>query len=89
MTDYALEAIAAITNVNITAPSLLVQSALPALRDSQGVIVNISTVLTNGSVPMQAHYATKAASHLGISQRILRHDETSGLLEAPTPEMVD
>jgi len=72
MTDYAPEAIAAISNVNITAPSLLVQSALPALRDSQGAIVNISTALTQGSVPMLAHYAaTKAAlEHLTRSWAI-------------------
>jgi NAD(P)-dependent dehydrogenase (short-subunit alcohol dehydrogenase family) len=72
MTDYAPEAIAAISNVNITAPSLLVHSARPALRDSQGAIVNISTALTQASVPMLAHYAaTKAAlEHLTRSWAI-------------------
>lgn len=69
---YDGAAITQMSNVNILAPSLLVRAAQPALRESQGAIVNISTAVTQGAAPLLAHYAaTKAAlEHLTRSWAI-------------------
>ena len=70
--DYDAELLGQISTVNILAPSLLVKSALRALRESKGAIVNIGTAVSRGAAPMLAHYgATKAAlEHLTKSWAI-------------------
>lgn len=60
--SYDSETIARICAVNIVAPSLLLQAALPALRDTRGAVVNVGTAVSRGAAPGLAHYAaTKAA----------------------------
>lgn len=62
MSAYDFDAIANMTAVNITAPSMLVKAGSHALRETKGAIVNIGTAVSRNSVPMLAHYAsTKAA----------------------------
>lgn len=60
--SYDFDAIAGICAVNIIAPSLLVKEALPALRLTQGAIVNIGTAVSRNAAPMLAHYAATKAS---------------------------
>jgi len=69
---YDGAAIAEICAINITAPSLLVKEALPALRATKGAIVNIGTAVSRNAAPALAHYAaTKAAlEHLTRSWAI-------------------
>lgn len=62
MGQYDANAMAAMAQVNITAPSLLIQHARAALAEAKGAVVNIGTAVTRGAAPMIAHYgATKAA----------------------------
>ncbi|MET3599339.1 SDR family NAD(P)-dependent oxidoreductase [Martelella mangrovi] len=59
---YDAETLTEINAVNIMAPSLLVKEAVPALRETRGAIVNITTAVSARAAPMLAHYAaTKAA----------------------------
>ncbi len=70
--DYNAERIERIARLNITAPSLLVKSATPLLRESRGAIVNVTTAVARGAAPLIAHYAaTKLAlEHLTLSWAI-------------------
>lgn len=47
---------------NVLAPSLLSQAALPALKASQGSIVNISSTFGHKAAPMISHYAASKAA---------------------------
>ncbi len=49
-------------NVNIRGPLLLIQKLVPALAKKRGVIVNVSSVITNNGLPNASLYAaTKGA----------------------------
>ncbi|MBO6892803.1 MAG: SDR family oxidoreductase [Roseibium sp.] len=69
---YDAGTIATMCAVNITSPSLLVQAAREALRETGGAIVNIGTAISRNAAPPVAHYAaTKAAlEHLTRSWAI-------------------
>lgn len=56
------EGIAALFALNVTAPSLLAQAALPYLRDSKGTIVNVSSTYGHRPLPGAAHYAASKAA---------------------------
>lgn len=59
---YDADFIQGICATNIVGPSLLLKAALPALKDSKGTVVNISTAVAHSAGPVVAHYgATKAA----------------------------
>ncbi|QIB64976.1 SDR family NAD(P)-dependent oxidoreductase [Kineobactrum salinum] len=59
---YDVDFIQGLCATNIIGPSLLLKAALPALKDSKGTVVNISTAVTRNAGPVIAHYgATKAA----------------------------
>lgn len=49
-------------DLNVTAPSLLAQAALPHLRRSTGSIVNISSTYGHRPLPGAAHYAASKAA---------------------------
>ncbi|MFC9975793.1 SDR family NAD(P)-dependent oxidoreductase [Spirillospora sp. NPDC127200] len=49
-------------DLNVTAPSLLAQAALPHLRRSAGSIVNISSTYGHRPLPGAAHYAASKAA---------------------------
>jgi NAD(P)-dependent dehydrogenase (short-subunit alcohol dehydrogenase family) len=60
--DVSAKRIDALFAVNVTAPSLLAQAALPHLRRTQGAIVNVSSTFGHRPIAGAAHYgAAKAA----------------------------
>lgn len=60
--DVSAKRIDALFAVNVTAPSLLAQAALPHLRATQGAIVNVSSTFGHRPIAGAAHYgAAKAA----------------------------
>ncbi|XRQ09211.1 SDR family NAD(P)-dependent oxidoreductase [Actinomadura welshii] len=56
------EGIASLFELNVTAPSLLSGAALPHLRRTKGVIVNISSTYGHRPMPGAAHYAASKAA---------------------------
>lgn len=58
--------------LNLTAPFLCLQSALPLLQQSQGCVINISSVagLTGGA--FGPHYATVKAGLIGFTRSVAR-----------------
>ena len=49
-------------SINIVGPSMLLNAALPFLKESEGSVVNICTAVSNNAAPAIAHYgATKLA----------------------------
>ncbi len=65
LTDYTLDAIEHVLRVNVLAPLGLVQSTLPLLKESRGMVVNISSDTAIGGYPGWGAYgASKAALDL-------------------------
>ncbi|MEU9365926.1 SDR family oxidoreductase [Streptomyces avermitilis] len=65
LTTYTRTSIAPLLATNLTAPVLLTQAALPALTESRGVIVNVSTSVGQRAWPGNSLYAaTKTALEL-------------------------
>lgn len=62
LADTTAEGIADMFELNVTAPSLLAQAALPHLRRSKGSIVNISSTFGHRPLPGAAHYAASKAA---------------------------
>lgn len=56
------EGIAALFDLNVTAPSLLARAALPHLRGTAGSIVNVSSTYGHRPAPGAAHYAASKAA---------------------------
>ncbi|MFI2378343.1 SDR family NAD(P)-dependent oxidoreductase [Streptomyces sp. NPDC018964] len=54
--------IAALFELNVTAPSLLGRAALPHLRRRRGTIVNVSSTYGHRPLPGAAHYAASKAA---------------------------
>jgi meso-butanediol dehydrogenase/(S,S)-butanediol dehydrogenase/diacetyl reductase len=57
-------------NVNLTAPFLLIKSALPHLRKTKGAIVNTGSIEGLGSNPMHAAYGASKAGLHGLTKAI-------------------
>ena len=65
LADYPMDAIEQVMNVNLIAPLGLVQSTLPLLKASAGMVVNISSDAAVGGYPGWGAYgASKAALDL-------------------------
>lgn len=62
LADTTAAGIAALFDLNVTAPSLLSQAALPHLRRSRGAIVNVSSTYGHRPLPGGAHYAASKAA---------------------------
>ncbi|MEG3626588.1 SDR family NAD(P)-dependent oxidoreductase [Streptomyces poriticola] len=62
LADTTATGIAALFDLNVTAPSLLSQAALPHLRRSRGAIVNVSSTYGHRPLPGGAHYAASKAA---------------------------
>lgn len=56
--------------VNVKSIYLMSQAAMPALRDSSGVIVNVSSVHAVASVPRAAAYAASKGAVLSLSRQM-------------------
>ncbi|GHC60060.1 SDR family NAD(P)-dependent oxidoreductase [Neogemmobacter tilapiae] len=76
--------------VNLTAPFLLIQAALPYLRDTGGSIVNIGSIEGLGSNPNHAAYcATKAGLH-GLTRAVAVDHGREGIrCNAVAPGWID
>lgn len=65
LAEYPLDALRAVFEVNLIAPVALVQAALPLLRSSRGLVVNISSDAARGGYETWGGYgASKAALDL-------------------------
>lgn len=62
LADTTADRIVDLFALNVTAPSLLAQAALPHLRDSAGSIVNVSSTYGHRPLPGAAHYAASKAA---------------------------
>ncbi|WP_202817768.1 SDR family NAD(P)-dependent oxidoreductase [Kribbella sp. ALI-6-A] len=62
LAELSAERIDALFAVNVTAPSLLAQAALPHLRAGQGAIVNVSSTFGHRPLAGAAHYAAAKAA---------------------------
>ncbi|WFB88558.1 MULTISPECIES: SDR family oxidoreductase [Streptomyces] len=60
--DTTAPGITALFDLNVTAPSMLSQAALPYLRRSRGAIVNVSSTYGHRPLPGGAHYAASKAA---------------------------
>jgi NAD(P)-dependent dehydrogenase (short-subunit alcohol dehydrogenase family) len=65
LADYPLEALERVLEVNVLAPLALVQTTLPLLEESGGLVVNVSSDAAQGGYPGWGGYgASKAALDL-------------------------
>lgn len=65
LADYPLDAFADVLNINVIAPLGLIQLALPLLKASSGLVVNLSSDAAIGAYPTWGGYgASKAALDL-------------------------
>ncbi len=74
--EYDLEAWQRLFAVNVLAIPMLVRSALPALAQSRGVVVNISSMVGYGHGPSSPYAVSKAAVNgltMALSQEVGEH----------------
>jgi short-subunit dehydrogenase len=65
MSDYPLQELAAVFNINVVAPVSLIQDLLPMLKRSSGLVVNITSDAARGGYETWGGYgASKAALDL-------------------------
>ena len=77
-------------NVNLTAPFLLIKSALPHLRKTKGAIVNTGSIEGLGSNPMHAAYGASKAGLHGLTKAIAVDHGKDGLrCNAVAPGWID
>lgn len=57
-------------NLNLTAPFLLIQEALPYLRSSQGNIINIGSIEGLAANPLHAAYCSTKAGLAGLTRAV-------------------
>ncbi|MFC4117709.1 SDR family NAD(P)-dependent oxidoreductase [Nonomuraea zeae] len=62
LADTDAERVAGLLALNVIAPSLLAQAALPHLRAHRGAIVNVSSTYGHRPLPGAAHYAASKAA---------------------------
>ncbi|MFJ2861977.1 SDR family NAD(P)-dependent oxidoreductase [Kitasatospora sp. NPDC087314] len=60
--DFTRDGVESVLGTNLVAPVLLGQAALPALAESRGVIVNISTAIGQRGWPRDSVYAASKAA---------------------------
>lgn len=77
-------------NVNLTAPFLLIKSALPHLRKTKGAIVNTGSIEGLGSNPMHAAYGASKAGLHGLTKAIaVDHGKDGIRCNAVAPGWID
>ncbi|WP_219509466.1 SDR family NAD(P)-dependent oxidoreductase [Nonomuraea ceibae] len=62
LAEVTADGVADLFALNVTAPSLLAAAALPHLRATRGVIVNVSSTYGHRPLPGAAHYAASKAA---------------------------
>ncbi len=76
--------------VNLTAPFLLIQAALPHLRKSKGVIVNIGSIEGLGSNPGHVAYCASKAGLHGLTRAVaIDHGHEGIRCNAVAPGWID
>lgn len=68
--EMSLEAFERTLRVNLTAPFLMIKSALPHLRRSRGAIVNVGSIEGLGSNPRHAAYCASKAGLHGLTRAV-------------------
>jgi len=77
-------------NVNLTAPFLLIKSALSHLRKTKGAIVNTGSIEGLGSNPMHAAYGASKAGLHGLTKAIaVDHGKDGIRCNAVAPGWID
>lgn len=62
LAETTADGVAGLFDLNVTAPSMLAQAALPHLRRTRGSIVNVSSTYGHRPLPGAAHYAASKAA---------------------------
>ncbi|WP_243716105.1 SDR family NAD(P)-dependent oxidoreductase [Actinomadura darangshiensis] len=62
LAEITSEGMAALFDLNVTAPSLLARAALPHLRATKGSVVNVSSTYGHRPLPGASHYAASKAA---------------------------
>ena len=65
--------------VNVRAPFLLCQAALPHLRKTRGAILNIGSVVSHKGYPMQTVYGASKHALLGLSKALANEVHQDGV----------
>lgn len=68
--ETTLEEFQRVMDINVRAPFILTQWALPHLRRVQGRIVNIASVVAHKGYPLQSAYAASKHALLGLSKSL-------------------
>ncbi|MCE2516873.1 MAG: SDR family oxidoreductase [Alphaproteobacteria bacterium] len=88
--DMPLEDWQTTLNVNLTAPFLLIKSALPHLRKSRGAIVNIGSIEGLGANPDHSAYAASKAGLHGLTRAVaIDHGHEGIRCNAIAPGWID
>ncbi|GAB1363315.1 SDR family oxidoreductase [Rhodobacter sp.] len=75
--------------VNLTAPFLLIRSALPHLRATRGAIVNIGSIEGLGSNPQHAAYCASKAGLHGLTRAVAVDHSSHVRCNAVAPGWID
>lgn len=75
--------------VNLTAPFLFIQAALPHLRAVRGAIVNIGSIEGLGSNPQHAAYCASKAGLHGLTRAVAVDHSTEVRCNAVAPGWID
>ncbi|MEM9106495.1 MAG: SDR family oxidoreductase [Pseudomonadota bacterium] len=79
-----------ILQVNLTAPFLMIQAALPHLRKSRGTIVNVGSIEGLGSNPGHAAYCASKAGLHGLTRAVAVDHGSEGIrCNAVAPGWID
>jgi NAD(P)-dependent dehydrogenase (short-subunit alcohol dehydrogenase family) len=73
LADYALETLETVLNVNVLAPIGLIQTALPLLRRSRGLVINISSDAALGGYAGWGGYGMSKAA-LDLASKTLANE---------------
>ena len=75
--------------VNLTAPFLLIQAALPHLRQARGAVVNIGSIEGLGSNPRHAAYCASKAGLHGLTRAVAVDHGSEIRCNAVAPGWID
>lgn len=87
--EMSLEAWERTLRVNLTAPFLLIKSALPHLRKTRGAIVNIGSIEGLGSNPQHAAYCASKAGLHGLTRAVAVDHSAHVRCNAVAPGWID
>jgi NAD(P)-dependent dehydrogenase (short-subunit alcohol dehydrogenase family) len=77
--SLSLEGIAAVLDTNLKAPMLLTRIALPHLRESRGVVVNVASIAGHVPLPDEAPYTASKWGLRGFTFTVREELRTAGV----------